>query len=111
MSVAGEPQPMPAAPTLPDGSATATIRAALLAEEREEFERDYRAALAAAADSLDLTALLDVLEHWRLRAIVSVDPAAYREGLRRAARLLSGEDIPEGESLATVKDRLAQFGI
>lgn len=111
MSVAGEPQPMPAAPALPDVSAPATIRAALLAEEREEFDRDYRGALAAAAESLDLTGLLGVLEHWRLRTIVSADPSAYRDGLRRAAQLLSGQNVPEGESLSAIKDRLAPFGI
>lgn len=111
MSVAGEPQPIPPVSGLSDGSAPATIRAALLAEEREEFDRDYRAALAAAADSLDLTGLLDMLEHWRCRAIVSADPTAYRNGLRHAAQLLSGEDVPEDESLAATKDRLAQFGI
>lgn len=111
MSVAGEPHPIPAVPRLPDGSAPAAIRAALLAEEREEFDRDYRGALAAATDSLDLTGVLVMLEHWRCRAIVSADPAAYLNGLRRAAQLLSGEDVPEGESLAALKDRLAQFGI
>lgn len=111
MSVVGEPHPLPVVPTLPDGSAPAAIRAALLAEERDEFDRDYRAALAAATDSLDLTGVLEMLEHWRCRAIVSADPTAYRNGLRRAAQLLSGEDVPEGESLAVLKDRLAQFGI
>ena len=111
VSLASQPHPDPGLPGLPLGSAPATIKSALLAEEREEFEREYRAALAAAADSLDLTALVDTLERWRLRAIVSADPAAYRDGLRRAAQLLSGEDVPEGESLAAIKARLAQFGI
>ncbi len=111
MSVVGEPHSIPAVPRLPDGSSPTAIRAALLAEEREEFDRDYRGALAEATDSLDLTGVLDILERWRCRAIVSADPTAYRNGLRRAAQLLSGEDMPEGESLAAVKERLAQFGI
>ena len=36
---------------------------------------------------------------------------AYRRMLRRAAQLLSGDDVPEDESLAQFKERLAQLGV
>jgi hypothetical protein len=36
---------------------------------------------------------------------------AYRRMLRRAAYLLFGEDVPEDEPLAQLKERLAQLGV
>ncbi len=54
--------------------------------------------------------MLDTLEHWRRRAIMSADPQAYRRMLRRAAQLLSGDDVPEDEPLAQLKERLARLG-
>ncbi|MBA3741338.1 MAG: hypothetical protein H0X00_00040 [Sporichthya sp.] len=82
----------------------------MLPEEHEEFDRDYRRALASAADSLDLAEVLRILEHWRLRVIISSDPEAYRLGLAHAVTLLSGEQAPVGEPLTSVKERLDQLG-
>jgi flavin-binding protein dodecin len=111
MTAAGQPYPIPAIPPLPEGAGPRAIRAALLAEEREEFDQAYRRALAEAADTLELAGVLEVLEHWRRRAIISADPQAYRRMLRRAAELLSGDEVPEDEPLAQLKERLDRLGV
>lgn len=111
MSVAGQPHPIPAIPALPEGAGPRAIRAALLVEEREEFDQAYRGALAEAAQTWELGGVLEVLEHWRRRVIMSADPVAYRRMLRRAAELLSGEQVPEDEPLAQLKERLARLGV
>jgi uncharacterized protein DUF6247 len=110
MTADGQPHPIPAIPPLPEGAGPRAIRAALLVEEREECDQAYRRALAEAGDTLELTGVLDVLEHWRRRAIMSADPQAYRRMLRRAAQLLSGDEVPEDEPLAQLKERLARWG-
>lgn len=48
-------------PVLPPDTAPAAIRDALIGEERDELERAYREALAEAAETLDLTRVLDML--------------------------------------------------
>ncbi|MGH3932592.1 MAG: DUF6247 family protein [Pseudonocardiaceae bacterium] len=111
VTAAGRPHPIPAIPPLPAGAGPRAIRAALLAEEREGFDQAYRRALAEAADTLELSGVLDTLEHWRRRAIISADPQAYRGMLRRAAQLLSGDEVPEDEPLAQLKERLARLGV
>ena len=111
MTAAGQPHPIPTIPPLPEGASPRAIRAALITEEREEFDQAYRRALADAAETLELAGVLDTLEHWRRRAIMSADPQAYRRMLRRAAHLLSGEDVPEDEPLAQLKERLARLGV
>lgn len=111
VTAAGQPHPIPAIPPLPQGAGPRAIRAALLAEEWEEFDQAYRRALAEAADTLELVGVLDMLEQWRRRAIISADPQAYRRMLRRAAQLLSGEQVPEDEPLAQLKERLTQLGV
>ena len=111
VTAAGQPHPIPAIPPLPEGAGPRAIRAALIAEEREEFDQAYRRALAEAADTLELAGVLDTLEHWRRRAIISADPQAYRRMLRRAAQLLSGDEVPEDEPLAQLKARLAGLGV
>lgn len=111
MTAAGQPHPIPAIPPLPEGAGPRAIRAALIVEEREEFDQAYRGALAEAADTLELTGVLEMLEHWRRRAIMSADPAAYRRMLRRAAELLSGEKVQVEEPLAQLKERLARLGV
>jgi len=57
---------------------SSAIRALLVTEEEGEFDRAYRQALSEAADSLELTGVLDMLEHWCRRAINSTDPLSYR---------------------------------
>jgi hypothetical protein len=111
MTAVGQPHPIPAIPPLPEGAGPRAIRATLIAEEREEFDQAYRRALAEASETLELAGVLDSLEHWRRRAIISADPQSYRQMLRRAAQLLSGADVPEDEPLAQLKERLAQLGV
>jgi hypothetical protein len=109
MTTADQAHPIPAIPPLPEGAGPRAIRAALIAEEREVFDQEYRQALAEAAETL--AGMLGTLEHWRRRAIMSADPQAYRRMLRRAAYLLSSEDGPEDEPLAQLKERLARLGV
>ncbi len=111
MTAADQPHRLPAIPPLPEGAGPRAIRAALLAEEREEFDQTYRRSLTQAGDTLDLAGVLDTLEYWRRRAIMSADPQAYWRMLRRAAELLSGDEVPEDEPLAQLKERLARLGV
>jgi hypothetical protein len=52
-------------PTLLGGLAPQAIRAAVLEEERAGFERQYREAMAEAADTCDLTRVTEVLRAWQ----------------------------------------------
>lgn len=65
----------------------------MLPEEVGHFDRQYRQAMAAATESLDLTEVLDVLRRWQRIAVLSQDPVAHRAMLDRVARLRAGEDI------------------
>jgi hypothetical protein len=83
----GEPQPLRA-------SSPREIRAALADEETGHFDREYRLAMADAAESLDLSEVLAVLERWRRVAwSTQDDPAAHRQMLENAARLGAGENV------------------
>lgn len=84
------------------------VRAALIPEEAVEFERDWRAVLAKAAETLDLSEVLETLESWRLVAEVTTaaGPEEHRAMYRRAASRLTGEDVPANEPLARTKARL-----
>jgi hypothetical protein len=83
----GGPQPFRA-------SSPREIRAALANEEIGHFDREYRQAMADAAESLDLSGVLAVLERWRRVAwSTQDDPAAHRRMLENAARLGAGEKI------------------
>ena len=88
-----EPEPIPA---LPQDATPQAIRAALVAEERTAFERDYQAALAEAGKTLDLTRVLDVLNNWRHVAWITRrhGTEAHQRMLDAAARLMAGEDVP-----------------
>lgn len=63
------------------------IREALLPEEVDDFDRQYRAALATAADTFDLAGLDELLDHWRMIARLSQDVDGHRRMLRKAAAL------------------------
>ncbi|MGQ0467437.1 MAG: DUF6247 family protein [Sporichthyaceae bacterium] len=96
-----------ALPALPrEGASPAEIRAALHAEYRDEFDRDYRAALDEAGRSLDLSDVLEVVESWRRRCWATRDRQAWRHAMRRAAELLTGEVPPEDEPLAVTEQRV-----
>lgn len=70
------------------------IRAALAGEEVGHFDREYRQVMADAAESLDLSGVLAMLERWRRVAWSTLDdPDAHRGMLENAARLNSGENV------------------
>lgn len=70
------------------------IRAALVGEEAGHFDREYRQAMADAAESLDLSGVLAMLERWRRVAwSTRDDPDAHRRMLENADRLSAGEDL------------------
>jgi hypothetical protein len=94
-------------PPLPrPGASPAEIRAALHPEYHEEFDRDYRAALDEAGRSLDLTDLHAVVESWRRRCCVTRDRARYRQMMRHASTLLTGEEPAEAEPLSVTETRV-----
>lgn len=94
-------------PPLPrEGASPAEIRAALHPEYRAEFDRDYRAALDEANRSLELAGVLGVVESWRRRCCFTRDQDAYRQAMRRAAELLTGEVPPEDEPVAVTEARV-----
>jgi ribosomal protein L12E/L44/L45/RPP1/RPP2 len=84
------------------------VRAALIPEEAAEFEREWRAVLAKAAETLDLSEVLETLESWRLVAqlTAAAGPAAHRAMYHRAAARLTGRSVPADEPLARTKARL-----
>lgn len=97
-------QPRTGDPLLP-GAAPAAIRDSLLPEDRATFETAYQRALATAREDLDLTELFRCLEHWRRVALLQRDPERFASIARRAAERLTGEPVPEGESLAEIRGR------
>ena len=105
-AAASGPRPGPG-PAFRDAS-PAEVRAALVPEEAAEFEREWRTALAKAADTLDLTEVLETLESWRriARLTAAAGPAGHRAMYRRAAARLTGQDIPADEPLPRTKARL-----
>jgi Family of unknown function (DUF6247) len=88
--------PQPAGMTFPAPSANTpqAIRTALLPEEVGEFEEDYRAVMAEAAQSLDLTLVFECIAHWSMIAHLSGDPDAHRAMLDAAACLQAKTCLP-----------------
>ncbi len=84
------------------------VRAALIPEELAEFDQAWRAALAAAAESLDLSEVHKTLDSWRRIAWTTSAGGheSYRQMWRRAATAFTGEDIPVGEAFSVTKARL-----
>lgn len=82
MSAAASSVPSGGRPTGSWTDATpADVRAALAPESAVEFDRQWRAALASAADSYDLSAVVACLEAWRRVARVTTaagGPEGYR---------------------------------
>jgi hypothetical protein len=86
--------PASAVPSIPAGATPRAIRAALTGAEVGDFDREYRRALAEAAETLDLNGVLEVLRRWqRVAWSTQDDPEAHRRMLEHAARLTAGQDI------------------
>lgn len=92
-------------PVLPPETTPAAIRDALIDEERVEFERAYREALAEAAETLDLTSVLDVLRNYHRIAWLTQrqGPQAHRRMLDKAAEILRTGQNPDAVSIEDVK--------
>lgn len=88
---------------LAPGASPAAIRAALLPEDRETFDAAYTAALDEARASLDLTALLDLVEQWRRLAALHADRDNFARVARRTAELRTGEPVPADEPLSVTR--------
>jgi len=92
-----------AGPSLRRGAAPRAIRSALFPDDQTAFDIAYSAALADARASLDLTAMFEMLEHWRRVALLQQDPTRFHALARRAAELLTGRPIPDDEPLAVTR--------
>lgn len=101
-------------PSLPPDTTPAAIRDALIDEERAEFERAYQAAMADAAETLDLSRVLEVLRNYhRIARLTQRQGAeAHRRMLDKAAAILrTGENpdaVPIEDVEALVRERLGQ---
>lgn len=107
MTAAATPQPRRGAG--PGSAASpAEVRAALIPEEAAEFEREWREVLARAAETLDLSEVLETLESWRLVAQLTAATGAdaHRAMYRRAAGRLTGRPVPADEPVTATKARL-----
>jgi hypothetical protein len=101
--------PDPRAVRVPFAAATpAQVRAALIPEEAREFDEQWRAVMAEATETLDLTSVLALLESWRRVAWITAESGhdAHRRMYRRAAQLLSGAAAPGDEPVLSTKARL-----
>jgi hypothetical protein len=83
-------------PTLLAPSTAQTIRDALVVAERTEFEERFAREMCAAANTLDLTGVLEVLTVFRRVAEITQrqGQAAQERMLGQVARLQRGEDVP-----------------
>lgn len=100
-------------PALPPETTPTSIRDALIDEERIEFERDYRAAMAVAARTMDLTAVLDVLRNYHRIAWLTQRQGAdaHRRMLAQARHALTtgkspADAVPAAEIRAMIARRL-----
>jgi hypothetical protein len=101
-------------PALPPDTTPAAIREALIDEERAEFERAYRQALAEAAETLDLTNVLDVLRNYHRIAWLTQQQGAeaHRRMLDKAAEIVrtgtNPDAVPVEAARALIRQRLGQ---
>ncbi|MFC7387762.1 DUF6247 family protein [Sphaerisporangium rhizosphaerae] len=94
------------APFLPAPDKTPrAIRAALLPEEVGDFDREFRAVMAEATETLDLTVVTSFVERWWRVAWSSADASGHRAMLDHADRLVRGENVA-ARSWAETKARL-----
>ena len=101
-------------PALPPDTTPAAIRDALIDEERAEFERAYRQSLAEAAETLDLTKVLDVLRNYHRIAWLTQQqgPEAHRRLLDKAAEIVrtgtNPDAVPVEQARALIRQRLGK---
>lgn len=80
----------------------------MIPEEAAEFDRQWRAVMAKATETLDLTEVLETLDSWRRVARLTAAAGAeeHRAMYRRAAAQLTGKAVPANEPLRQTKARL-----
>jgi hypothetical protein len=95
-------------PVLPPETNPAAIRDALIDEERAAFERAYRDAITEAAQTMDLTGVLDVLRNYHRIAWLTQrqGAAAHRRMLDKAAAILQTGTNPDGIPAEDVRARI-----
>lgn len=100
MTAAANPFAVSPVPVLPPDTAPTAIRDALIDEERAEFEHAYQEAIAEAAQTLDLTRVLDVLRNYHRIAWMTQrqGPKAHRRMLDKAAEILRTGENPDAVS-------------
>jgi hypothetical protein len=87
------------------------IRDALLPEEVEAFDRDYRRALTIAQDTLHLDELRTTLQHWHRNALAThADPVGRRHMLACIRETLASGGAPQPGSVS-LSDLKAEFGL
>lgn len=71
----------------------AAIRDALDPAQREQFESEYRAALARAADTLDLEPVLTLVQRtWWVRAVICLNPEMLDGVASDISRVAAGDE-------------------
>jgi hypothetical protein len=110
VTAAAHAHPHPEEPGLLDAP-PAGIRAALMPEDVERFDEQWRAAMAAATESLDLAEVQRFLETWRrvARLTTGLGHDGYRRMLAEAEhRLRTGEMPGNPVPVEAVRLRLAE---
>lgn len=77
----------------PRAATPRAIREALLPEEVGQFDSEWRTAMSRSAGSVDLAEVYVVLDRWReIAALTRADPEVHLRMLRRADRVLAGQE-------------------
>src|ERR1700761_5464236 len=92
-------------PPLAPGASPRAIAASLLGADRTEFLAEYDRLVERARVDLDLTEVLDMLEHWRGVAVLQADPQRFARNVRRAAERITGRPIPDDEPLEVTRGK------
>lgn len=91
------PVPATAAPGQPgpshDELALRSIRDALLPEDVGDFDREFRAVMSEATETLDLTGVVEFRRRWHRVAWSSADPQSHRRMLSTVDELNAGEAV------------------
>ncbi|CAM3935712.1 hypothetical protein GCM10009799_39220 [Nocardiopsis rhodophaea] len=69
------------------------IREALLPEDVDAFDREFRRVMNEAKERRDLTAVFEFIDQWWVVALSSRDPAEHRRMMEIADRLNRGEPV------------------
>jgi hypothetical protein len=110
VTAAAEARAHPEEPGLLDAP-PAVIRAALVPEDVERFDQQWRSTMAAAIESLDLFDVQRFLERWRrtARLTVGLGHDGYRRMLREADHRLRTGEMPDNPMpIEEVRLRLAE---